>query len=249
MRIRILCGLLAGILLTACVSVDSTSPPDGARYHYLMGVSALNENNPTEALRELLAAEKLDSRDAEIQAGLAEAYFRKEAYDLAERHYLRAIDLSAGDPTHHNNLGALYLNMERFDDAARQFQTAADNLLFDRPEIALTGLGLARFQLGDYPAAERAYQKALRLAPRYVQSSFRLGELYFAQDRPVEALVQFTRAVELSPNFVQAHYWLGLTYMKTEQPEAAKQAFIQVVKLAPDSEQARLALQYLKILN
>lgn len=249
MSYRCLFSLLVGIVLLSCAPVDKPQPGNDARYHYLMGISALNENNPTEALRELLVAEKLDPRDIEIQAGLAEAYFRKEAYDLAERHYLRAIDLSAGAPTYQNNLAALYLNMERFDDAARLFQSAADNLLFDRPEVALTGLGLARFQQGDYPAAERAYKKAIRLAPRYAQACFRLGELYFAQDRPAEALEQFLRTVELAPNFAQGQYWLGLTYMKAGQTDKARAAFSQVVKLAPDSEQARLSLQYLNILN
>lgn len=249
MRFRRLLFMLSVVVLSSCTLVDSEKTANEARYHYLMGSSALNENNPTEALREFLLAEQSDPRDPEIQAGLAQAYLSKQAYTLSEQHYLRAIELSKNDPKYHNNLAALYLNMERFDAAATHFQVAAENLLFNNPEIAWTGLGVARFQMGDYPAAERSYRKAAQVAPRYFRAYYHLGELYFAQDRPAEALEQFSRAVTLVPAFTLGHYWLGLTYMKVEQPEQARAAFKQVIQLAPDSEQARLSFKYLAILN
>jgi Tfp pilus assembly protein PilF len=252
MRYRL---LLAGLTflstgLVACVPVEPNAPDSKkADYHYMMGVSALNEQNPTDALKELLQAEKYDPRDPEIQSGLAQAYWTKQAHALAEEHFKRAIDLSDGDPKYYNNLAALYLSMERYDDAIIAFQTAADNLLFDRPEMAWTGIGLANVQKQDYPAAQRAYQKAMSLNPNYYLAPFRLGELYYNQDRPVEALEMFTRTIELAPGFADGHYWQGLVYMKMKSPEKAKPAFLEVIRLNPQAETARLAANYLKIIN
>ena len=212
-----------------------------------MGASALNENNPADALREYLQAEQFDDRDPEIQAGLAEAYMRKKAFDEAEQHYKRALDLSNNEPKYFNNLGALYLTMERYDDAIAAFRFAAENLLFDRPEVSWTGVGVANYQKGDYPAAERAYQKAREINPLYFQVPYRLGELYYAQGRPVEAVENFNKAVELFPDFAEGYYWLGLTYMKVEETGKAKSAFQEVVRLDPRSEEARLARKYLDI--
>ncbi len=238
------------VIMPACVPVEKTRTDSAnAEYHYMMGVSALNEQNPTEALKELLQAEKFNDRDPEIQNALAQAYWVKQAHDLAEERFKRAITLSKDDPKYYNNLAALYLSMERYDDAISAFQTAADNLLFDRPEMAWTGIGLANFQKQDYPAAQRAYQKAMAINPQYYMAPFHLGELYFNQDRPVEALEMFTRTVALAPDFPDGYYWQGLVYMKTKEPAKAKQAFLEVIRLAPKSENARLSVNYLKIIN
>lgn len=243
-----LCTLL--MILPACVPVEkSRSDKDQANYHYLLGISALNEQNPTEALKELLQAEKYNDSDAEIQNALAHAYMNKQAFDLAEDRFKRAIDLSDNEPKYYNNLGALYLSMERYDEAIGAFQKAADNLLFDRPEIAWTGIGWANYQKHDYPAAERAYQKAIATNPRYFMAPFRLGELYYNQERPVEALEMFTRTTQLAPEFADGYYWQGLVYMKSKEPAKAKKAFLEVIRLAPKSESARLSVNYLKIIN
>ncbi len=225
------------------------SDSKSASYHYTLGVASLNEQNPTEALREFLEAEKYDARAPRIQAALAQAYWIKQAHDLAEKHLINAIELSDDEPKYYNNLAALYLSMERYDDAIIAFRTAADNLLFDRPEMSWTGIGLANSQKQDYPAAERSYRKSIEINPNYYVAPFRLGELYYSQDRPVEALDMFTRTVELAPRFPDGHYWQGLVYMKMKETREAKKAFLEVIRLAPQSETARLAGNYLKIIN
>ena len=106
------------VSLVACVPIEEGhSDREQADSHYMLGVSSLNEQNPTGALKEFLEAEKFDDRDDRIQAGLAQAYWLKQAHDLSEEHFLRAIALSDNDPQYYNNLAALYLSMERYDDA------------------------------------------------------------------------------------------------------------------------------------
>lgn len=252
MQSRFLCiGLILMAVFTAsCVPMeDKQSATQQADYHYMLGVSSLNEGNPTGALKELLEAEKLNRNDHQIQAGLAQAYWMKQAHGLSEKHFLKAIELSDNNPMYYNNLAALYLSMERYDEAIVVFRKAADNLLFDRPELAWTGIGLANFEKQDYAAAQRAYQKAIKLNSRYYLATYRLGELYYNQDRPVEALEMFTRTVELAPGFADAHYWQGLVYMKMKESVKANISFREVVRLAPQSELAKLAGQYLKIIN
>ena len=244
-----LLAFFAVIALTACTSSQSDRPRQPGRAHYLLGSSALAENNPTEALKEFLLAEKEAPNDAEIQASLAQAYMQKKAFDLAEKHFLKAIDLSDGSPHYQNNLGALYLTMERYDDAIKSFRMAAENLLFATPETAWTGVGLAYFKKQDYAAAEQNYLKALDFNPRFARAHFRLGELYYEQGRSVEAFNAFSRSVELAPRSADAQYGLGLAAMKLKDNNRARLAFQETIKLAPDSEQARLAKNQLKILK
>jgi Tfp pilus assembly protein PilF len=240
--------IVLALLLTACAPSPTSKAGQEAKSHYLLGASALAENNPTQALKEFLLAEQANSWDADIQAGLGRAYLEKGAYELSEQHYRRAISLSKGNPQYYNNLGALYLTMQRYDDALPAFQQAADNLLFATPEIAWAGIGLVRLHQQNFPAAEQAYRKALELNPRYAQAHFRLGELYYRQERFSDADKAFGRAVELEPRYVDGHYWLGLSAMKTNDTVRARQAFSETLRLAPDSEQARLARGHLKTL-
>lgn len=250
MLVRRLClSLLMIPVLSACTTTQATPPKQEAKSHYLLGASALAENNPTKALQEFLLAEKADSKDADIQAGLAQAYWQKRAHSLAEKHFKNAIKLSKGAPQHHYNLAALYLTMDRHDDSITEFRMAAENLLFATPERAWTGIGYAYYLKHDYAAAERYYLKARELNARYDQASFRLGELYYSQDRVVEAVEAFSRAVELAPRSALGHYWLGMAALKTRDSTLARKSFQETIRLAPESEQARLARNYLKTLQ
>ena len=249
-RFFVTCLIFLIVSLSACVPYEESRPSSQqAKYHYMMGVAALDENNPTDALKQFLLAEEADDRDPKIQSGLAQSYWLKQAHDLAEKHFKLAIKFSDGAPEYYQNLAALYLSMERYDDAITAFRSAADNLLFDRPELAWTGIGLANFHKQDYAAAERSYKKSIDINPRYYMAPFRLGELYYSQGRPVEALDMFNRTVELAPRFPDGYYWQGLVYMKIKDAEKAKLSFREVVRLAPTSETARLASNYLKIIN
>ncbi len=249
LRLSVLMVLWA-FMVAGCVPVEPTRPDsENANYHYLLGVTALDEANPTEALKEFLEAEKFDKKDPEIQAGLAQAYWLKGALELAEKHYKNAISVSDGEPKYYNNLAALYLTLERYDDSIAAFKVAAESLFFDRPAVAWTGIGLAYFKKQDYSSAAQAYQKAMDVNNRYYLAPYRLGELYYNQDRIVEALDMFTRSVELAPGFVEGHYWKGLVHMKMKETDKAKKEFLEVLRLAPRSESARLAGGYLKIID
>ena len=86
MQYRLFCTalVLLAASLVACVPYkEGRSASDTAEYHYMMGVTAMDEQNPTAALKELLMAEEFDSRDAKIQSALARVYWLKQAHDLA----------------------------------------------------------------------------------------------------------------------------------------------------------------------
>ena len=201
------------------------------------------------ALQEFQIAAKMDPKNVEIQSNLGYTYMIKGAYDLAERHYLRAVKYSDGMPKHLNNLGALYLTLGRYQKAADAFRSAAENLLFSNPERAWTGLGVATLKLGDADAAESYFKRAIQLNSNYFQPYYQLGLLYFAEERPEEAVTAFAKAVKASPRFIDGHFRLGVAYATTKQVDLARAAFREVLRLAPDSEQGQHASNYLNILQ
>lgn len=217
-----------------------------AKSHYTLGLSHMQSGSPTMALKELLQAEKLDSGDAEIQAALAQAYQVKKAYLEAERHYQRALKLSAGNPRYQNNLAALYVDMEEWDKALELFNKAAKNLLFMRTEVALTGIGYVHFRKGDYPSAVSAYQEAKSIAPGYAPASMRLGEVFYALGQDAAAKQEFDKAIEQIPNYAEARYRLGLVLLREKKMRSAAEQFRRVVQLSPESEWGKKASGFLK---
>jgi Tfp pilus assembly protein PilF len=245
------CCLFLVFLLfaTACAAPSGMKKGTQAEVHYILGLSYLQEQNPTRALKEFLLAEEYDARDHRIQAALGQAYQLRKAYPQAEVHYLRAVRLDRNNSQYKNNLGALYLDMQRWDDAIVYFRQAAEDLLFTTPEMALTGLGFAHFNKGDHAAAIAAYRRALDYRPRFAMARLHLGETYFAQGEMSQAIAEYLQALTVAPEFVQAHYNLGLAYLRVHETAKARASFATANRLAPDSEFGRLSANYFESLK
>ena len=241
--ILILCGLLSG-----CAAPQKEKTP-AQDVHYILGVSYLQEGNASRALQEFHLAHKADAKDVDTLVGLGRAYQLKGAFAEAEKYYLQALQLRPDDSLIENNLGALYLDLQRPDDAIRYFSKAAANLMFVNAEVSLTGLGYAHFQKREYLEAIDAYRKALAQNPRYDEAHLRLGETYYAMGKTDRALGEFHQALKLNGNNILTHMQLGLAYMKVENPTEAMQYFRNVVRLAPSSELGEQAEHYLELLQ
>ena len=237
------------LLLTAAGCGISKKQANNADVHFMLGLSSLRDQDPTNALREFMQAAELDPQRADIQDALGQAYYLKKAYPEAEQHFLKAIALEPENGQYENNLAALYLNEQRWDDAIKHFLKAGHNLVFSTPEIALTGAGFANFQKGDNVDAIGLYREAIEANPRYAQAYLRLGETYYAMDKTNLAVEEFNKALELAPTYIEAHYRLGLAYLKQRKSKLAEAQFQTVLKAAPDSDFARLSKDYLKLLR
>jgi Tfp pilus assembly protein PilF len=233
--------------LVGCAPVPLDNVKQGES-HYILGISFLREGNPTMALKEFLEAESYDPRNPDLQNALGQAYQLKKSYAHAEQHYLKALELKPEDPNILNNLGALYLDMKEWDKAIASFQKAAGNLLFNNPEIALTGMGIAWYYKGDPEKALTLYRKALDQKRSFAPAYYRSGEVYRELKDYSRARENYQRALELAPNSALAYYGLGLVCIKEQKYAEARVALNKVVALAGDSEVGDEARQLLKTL-
>jgi Tfp pilus assembly protein PilF len=220
-----------------------------AESYYRMGVSHLQNNNPTMALQELLKAVAIAPQSDTIHAALGQAYQLKKAYESAEKHYLKAIEISNKEPRYMNNIGSLYLDMKEWDKAIDYFGQAADNLIFLRPHVALAGKGYAYLQKKDYPAALREFEKSAEVSTRYPRAYYLQSEALNAMGRTELARKALEKAVRLAPNYVQALYQLGVMEMKAQENEAAIGRFEKIVEVAPTSEIGMQAADLLRALK
>jgi Tfp pilus assembly protein PilF len=108
------------------------------------------------------------------------------------------------------NLGAVYWNRMRPDDAEREWKQA----LVGSPDSAqlLNNLGLVCASKKQNGEAIAYFERSMRLRPNYTDAHLNLGRLYKDIGRTSEAELQFRAAVALAPLSVGARNELGNFY-------------------------------------
>lgn len=242
--------LALSIILPLFGCLTTQDKTDG-KVHYTLGLSYLREPNYSLALKEFLLAADANPSDPNIQLSMGQTYQLMGAYGEAEKSYKKALRLSDAsfEPICQNNLGALYLDMKRWDDAILSFSKAAKNLLFQNKDVANAGIGYAHFNKGDLLTAIGFYRKSLESNPGYATAHMRLAEAYEAFGKSDLALNEYQQVVRMAPDNAVVQFQYGLTSAKLGKKSQAVQAFREVIRIAPNSEEARLALDNIKLLQ
>ena len=89
-----------------------------------LGTAYISEGNPSDAIKALEEATKLNPRNAAAWEKLAIAYYAKGAVDRAEKAFQKAIRLEPEKAEIRNNYGLLLLNENRTQEAIEQFTIA-----------------------------------------------------------------------------------------------------------------------------
>jgi len=168
----------------------------------------------------------------------ASAFASREANNL----YVIARDPSVWIA--HNNLGVIYLQTGRVEEAAGQFEEAVR--LNPNYAAAHNNLGNALIQSGHLQEAIGHYREAVRLNPDYAEAHNGLGNALLQAGQFAEAQAQCQEAVRLNPDYVLAYCTQGLVLAKMGRlPEALAQ-FETALKMSPGNPKIQQALEWLK---
>ncbi|MEO8227784.1 MAG: protein kinase [Gemmatimonadota bacterium] len=182
-----------------------------------------------EALKSFDEAIRRDSAYANAWAGRGDVYAfmsffcclePNDGLPVAKAAVLRALELDPTSAEAHTSLAIILQQGERNDVTARaQLDTAlaldssyADTHLF---------LAWSHALRDEFPQAIAEAQKALRLSPRSVIISMRLGSMYYFAHNYDAAAAQFRRTLELGPAAAAAHTLLAYVYVQQKRCDAA----------------------------
>jgi tetratricopeptide (TPR) repeat protein len=102
------------------------------------------------------------------------------------------------------------------------------------------------FELDDDPAtqseAQRAYERAVELDPKYVPALINLGNLHYGAGRPDQARACFERAIEQEPSHPKARFNLANVLHDRREYQAALILYRDAATLAPDFADAHFNL-------
>lgn len=160
-----------------------------------------------------------------------ETSYKRGNWDAAERSLLQILKYDHKNTAAYNQLGMLYVRMERFDDAIACFDIASSLA----PSVAsLYNLGLVHFQTGNYEEAASALQKVVDLEPTskrmlvFARILQQLGE----HKKVVDVLEQ---AVRMEPSERNLTY-LAEAYDDAKQYKKAEEVRQRLREEAPQDE-------------
>jgi tetratricopeptide (TPR) repeat protein len=211
--------------------------PDHADALHLLGVVALQQGNPTQAVDLIGRAIAVNPSVAAFHCNLAEAYRALGQLDRAAGCCRLALRLRPDYPEAANNLGLILQAQGKCDAVVAQFREAL-RLRPDAPMVH-NNLGNALRLQGDKAQALAVFRQALQLEPALAEAHSNLGQLLLEMHQPEEAVCHCREAVRLRPDFPEARNNLGNALRELGQLQEARACYAEALRLNPD-----LALTY-----
>jgi len=223
---------------------------DGFR---ILGDCYLKMKRYSEAATAFQKAIQLDSNKASSFLGLGLAYFNSNRDRDAIAALVKAEKLVRSPRDQHllyRTRGSAYFNLKQFDEAIADLSKA--NSIQRASYQDVLQLGIAYYQTGNMPEAEKHLRQALALNGNSAEAKKYLNQLdYGAALAAIEAK-NFPKAVSLltghlkdNPQDGDAWFNLGLARLFSNDTKGAEQAFLQATRTAPDSWQAYDRLGYI----
>ncbi|MEW6719319.1 MAG: tetratricopeptide repeat protein [Thermodesulfobacteriota bacterium] len=220
----------AAILLAACAGGKAAARKSEADARMRMGVTYLQQGNLPMAMRELMRASELDPDNAEIDMMLGLAYRARGDGKNAEKHLREAVDKRPDYGDAHNNLGIVLADRQAWEEAIREFETAAADVRYQTPEWAVYNAAEAYRAKGDAAKAEERYRLAIRMNEAYAPAYLGLAALLGKAGRWTEAETLLLKLVRIVPDYADGWMELGRVYTAMKRPADAEKAFKRVLE-------------------
>ncbi|MFO0598604.1 MAG: social motility TPR repeat lipoprotein Tgl [Myxococcaceae bacterium] len=230
---------LALLFGTGCAHV-SDAARDQSRIHYELALAALVKS-PQESMKECDAALELNPENAEawhIKALLLHHSYQR--LDEALTAYLKAISLKEPFSEARTNVGNLYMDQKRYDDAIVSYQKALDDVLYPDTFIAQGNMGWAYFKTGNTKQAIDLLKSATTVNPKYCLGYLQLGQVYEAQQNSAESCKYFGRFREHCPDRPDAWQREAICLANAGDKEGAGKAFDNCVAKSGSDDQKDL---------
>ena len=151
------------------------------------------------------------------------------------------------------NLGNCYLELGDVTTAKRFYEQACSVFDFRDPDLeyawstaALSGLGLARSQLGDKQGAMEAHAQAIAQSPKDVTALTNFGSALISAGQPAQALGHLREAVAvaqaLSKASAEAYFTYGYALKVARDLPGAVSAYQKALEVQPQRSDLHLNL-------
>ncbi len=148
--------------------------------------------------------------------------------DAALEGYRAVLRRDSGNTQARYQYATLLLDLNRLEDAAREFQTVAK----ESPKMGASwnALGALAFLRGDLSEAERLVARGIELEPRVRFGAFNMGRILEAKGEPARAVEAYRRELRIYPDHGKARF--NLAQLLHESGD--RTAFLTQLRLATE---------------
>lgn len=165
----------------------------------------------------------------------------------AERHYRRALQIRPNHPGTLHGLGALYIDLDRTEDALKVLETLAPLVPQDAPLLAT--IGALRAECGDDEGAETALRASLSLNPDNLDATSNLANVLACRWAYDEALALYERVIAANPNDPDTLSNMANTCRRSGDMAQAVDLYARALQNDPDHLEANAGLANCELAN
>jgi tetratricopeptide (TPR) repeat protein len=124
---------------------------------------------------------------------------------------------------------------------ARKMYREAIETYKQAPESAAlwNKIGIAYHQLSEINSAQRAYERAAKLDPKFVAAINNLGTIYYSKKNYRRAIGEYKRVLRMSPDSASTMANLGSAYFARKQYQLASDTYQKALALDPEIFESR----------
>lgn len=223
--LTIVCCIISFLLSPYVFGLDKAVPKDDKVDPSITLVSAISHFNNEQWQNSQTEFEFLLSQtpyNAAVNFYLGKLAAKQQDYELAERYFVRAVEVEAENNDYLVALADNYL------------QLADQVSIFSKMSVS--------------SKARDALLRSYKLNPDHPDTLYALGQFFHSASRLLggdqdKAIAHLTKLTELAPGYVKAYDSLGYCFLEKSQPAAAVQAFNKALQIEPNLHSAKQGLK------
>ena len=158
---------------------------------------------------------------------------QQKVFQVVLQEYITAMEYTADFAASRHNLANLYAELDRPDDAVKQYEQALR--IDDQFYPAGVNLAILYSQRGENEKAERLLRQVVTDQPELYDAAYSLGLLLVEMQNYSEATTYLEKASKGLPGRARIHYNLGLLYAHLQNMIAAESELRAALDLEPQS--------------
>ena len=245
------------VLLIRAVQVKLAAPVGGNVDQDIDGIirrskTLIDQERFDDSLEMLLEALNTAPEYSDIHNQLGIVYCMKGSYGQAVDSFKRALELNPDYIEAYLNLSITYSEMGKYTSIISEYRKAVElesieGLLTEgmRGKIANAhkDLGILYLEIEETGNAIHEFDKALSIAPDYLDIRTLLANAYIRQEEYDSAIAELDKVIEINPAFSEARLKLAVAYIKKGEKDKAAEILRAALSIDPDNEKVKAFLE------
>ena len=234
-----------------CATQSTAENENLASLHLNIGIEYIKTENYPLALKELLIAEGLDSKNPFVNANLGLVYFMRERYELAEKYYKKAISIKPDFTDAKNNLGRAYVEIGKYKQAENLLNEVLQDLTYTGFTKAYANFGILEFKQKNYMSAINYLKKSLERDRENCFTQVFLGRCYLELKDNAFAVTQFEKAIPLclTLDSDEAYFYSAIALYRNNEKNKSKLRFEELIRRFPSGNNVEKAQKMLELIK